>query len=312
MYWSQDEDLAIRAVSERMTRSRFREIKKYFHLQNNDELDKTDKLTKLRQFMAIIQKNLQQFGFFEKDLSLDESMVPYYGHHSAKMFMKGKPIRFGYKIWMLCSSDGYPFAFEVYTGKSGSNDDGPLGEQVSRRLTSEIEVKRNHVLYMDNFFSSTSLYRKHINEELRCTGTVRRNRTEGCPMMSEKAMKSRKRGYHEAFTDGDVNICHWNDNRPVVLVSTDADESQPKEATRWSRSEKKRIRIAQPAMVASYNANMGGVDLLDRFLSDYRPRLRSKKWWWILFSNFLNMCVVAAWRVRRHFNPHIPHLSFRR
>lgn len=47
------------------------------------------------------------------------------------MFMKGKPIRFGYKIRMLCSSDGYPFAFEVYTGKSGSNDDGPLGKQVS-------------------------------------------------------------------------------------------------------------------------------------------------------------------------------------
>ncbi|GFX71906.1 hypothetical protein TNCV_1443291 [Trichonephila clavipes] len=26
-------------------------------------------------------------------LSIDESMVPYYGHHSSRMFIKGKPIR---------------------------------------------------------------------------------------------------------------------------------------------------------------------------------------------------------------------------
>ena len=49
----------------------------------------------------------------------------------------------------------------------------------------------------------------------------------------------------------------------------------------------------------SYNKYMGGVDLLDRFLSEYRPQLHSKKWWWCLFANFLNMSVVAAWRLHK-------------
>ena len=61
-----------------------------------------------------------------------------------------------------------------------------------------------------------------------------------------------------------------------------------------------------------HNKCMGGVDLLDRFLSDYRPRLRSKKWWWCLFSNFLNMSVVAAWRLHKKIGATISHFQFRR
>ena len=65
-------------------------------------------------------------------------------------------------------------------------------------------------------------------------------------------------------------------------------------------------------MVTNYNKYMGGVDLLNRFLSDYQPRLRSKKWWWCLFSNFLNMSVVAAWRLHKEIDGTMPHLQFRR
>ena len=45
-------------------------------------------------------------------------MIPYRGRHSARIFCKGKPIRFGYEAWMLASSDGYVYTFDRYTGKS--------------------------------------------------------------------------------------------------------------------------------------------------------------------------------------------------
>ena len=57
---------------------------------------------------------------------------------------------------------------------------------------------------------------------------------------------------------------------------------------------------------------MGGVDLLDRFLSEYRPRLHSKKWWWCLFANFLNMSVVAGWRIHKVVGGTLSLLEFRR
>lgn len=42
---------------------------------------------------------------------------------------------------------------------------------------------------------------------------------------------------------------------------------------------------------------MGGVDLLDRFLSQYRPTIQGKKWYWPLFLNCIGLISVAAWRL---------------
>ena len=49
----------------------------------------------------------QQYDGLHDLVSNDESMMPYCVSHSCKMFIKGKPIRYGYKLWCLCESDGY-------------------------------------------------------------------------------------------------------------------------------------------------------------------------------------------------------------
>ena len=100
-----------------MSKNRFKEIKRNLHCADNDRLDSTDRMYKLRPLMDLLNKNLQQFGIFTSNLSIDEEMVPYYGPHPLKMYMRAKPVRFGYKLWVLASSDGYPFSFYVYMGK---------------------------------------------------------------------------------------------------------------------------------------------------------------------------------------------------
>ena len=42
---------------------------------------------------------------------------------------------------------------------------------------------------------------------------------------------------------------------------------------------------------------MGGVDLLDRFISQSRPTIQAKEWYWPLFVNCIEMLTVAAWRL---------------
>ena len=46
-------------------------------------------------------------------------MIPYFGMHSAKQTMRNKSVRFGYKNFVLASSDGYPYILIPYAGAKG-------------------------------------------------------------------------------------------------------------------------------------------------------------------------------------------------
>ena len=57
---------------------------------------------------------------------------------------------------------------------------------------------------------------------------------------------------------------------------------------RWVKG-KGRINIPQPAVIGAYNRGMGDVDLMDRALSNLRPVIHGKKWYWPLVANALNI-----------------------
>ena len=54
--------------------------------------------------------------------------------------------------------------------------------------------------------------------------------------------------------------------------------------------------MTQSFVVKAYNG-MEGVDLKDRALSDFRPKIMGKRWYWTLLVNALNICVVYTWRL---------------
>ena len=63
-----------------------------------------------------------EWGIFEKEL-IDEMIIKYFGHHGLKQFIRGKPIRFGYKFWALCGSSGFCFNFDLYAGRTIASND---------------------------------------------------------------------------------------------------------------------------------------------------------------------------------------------
>ena len=81
-------------------------------------------------------------------------MVPYFGQHSAKIFIRGKPIHFGLKIWCLCSSNGYPYNINIYQGKEKKLQDQPLGSCAMNNKVNVITANSSallHELYYENF-----------------------------------------------------------------------------------------------------------------------------------------------------------------
>jgi Transposase IS4 len=94
---------------------------------------------------------------FAHNLSIDEHMVPYFGRHTCKMFMQGKHVRFGFKIWCIFSSDGYLFNFIPYAGRNDSLDpELGLGGGVVMQLLSVVSNPLQYAIYFDNFFLPTN------------------------------------------------------------------------------------------------------------------------------------------------------------
>ena len=90
MYWEQSTDVHNEAVAGAMSLNRFEEILRYLPS--------------------------------EADLDIDKSMVPNYGHHSSKQFIRGKPIQFGFEIWCLNTRLGYLNQFDPCQGSSAAYD----------------------------------------------------------------------------------------------------------------------------------------------------------------------------------------------
>jgi DNA excision repair protein ERCC-6 len=115
LYWSEDEDLGLKIVKKAISRNKCKKVKSMIHFQDNE--NKQDRGFKIRLLMEMINVAFQQSGIFEEFLSVDEMIVKDYGHNSLKQFIRGKPIRFGYKLCSLCGTSGYCFNFRLYCGK---------------------------------------------------------------------------------------------------------------------------------------------------------------------------------------------------
>ncbi len=207
LYWCQDEDVHTPIVRLAMTRTEFKSIKQYLHVADNSKLNTEDRMAKVRPLLDLVNKKLLQFGVFSESLVVDEQMVPYYGGHPSKMCIRLKPIRFGYKKWILASDTGYPFQMDVYQGKRGSTSPKtPLGTRVVMQFVNLLEDPSKHQLFIDNLFTSHSLMVQLQDKSLKCTGTVRPNRTNKCPLLNDKAFKKKQRGAIDYRCDGKVKL----------------------------------------------------------------------------------------------------------
>ena len=165
MYWSSDEDVGKDCVQSAMSRNRFEEMLRYLHVSDNAHLDVGDKMSKVRPLLSHMnEKFLTYFRAVQtQNLSIDESMVPYYGRHSCKQFIRGKPIRFGYKVWMLSTSLGYLVKFEPYQSAKGRQAVYPglgMGGSVVIDLIVALQEEegRSYHLTFDNLFTSLNLW----------------------------------------------------------------------------------------------------------------------------------------------------------
>jgi hypothetical protein len=176
LYWDTDEDCSLPFSCKMMSRDRFLTIKRFIHFANNDMINSQEnRFAKVQFLFDSLNKNLVQFGIFERDLSVDEQMIRFTGRHPQKQFMKSKPVRWGFKNFVLSTSSGYPLHVLPYQGRK-LDKTVPLTTEVVMKMTAVIKGNSDlsqHVVYMDNFYTSWRLLSRLHNLHLRATGTVR-------------------------------------------------------------------------------------------------------------------------------------------
>lgn len=179
---------------------------------------------------------------FSHKISIDEEMVPYFGRHSAKIFIRGKRVWFEFKLWCIASAGGFVFQCDPYGGASQkTNQNLGLGERVVTNLLKVVRDPENHTIFFDNFF--TSHYLLTLLQEMKffAAGTVRENRVASCPLQTTKALAKESKGSFDFRFDriNKVLAVRWHDNSVVTVVTNFGTLEPIIHVKRYNRKEKK-------------------------------------------------------------------------
>ena len=66
--------------------------------------------------MKVVLENF----FPEKNISIGESVAPYYGGHGCKQYIGNKPVKFCYMLWVAATPLVYGIQFYPYARKDDS------------------------------------------------------------------------------------------------------------------------------------------------------------------------------------------------
>ena len=208
VYWEHNEDTHNTTVSSSLSQTRFDEIMQNLHLADNSNLDKEDKFAKLRPLIDKLNERCLA-NYLPISVSIDESMVPCFGRHGCKQYMRNNPVKCGNKFWVAATPLGHAIQFYPYAGKDENYDSnlglcGSVVATLAEKLPSQIGS--NYHIIMDNVFTSPNLLRTLKTKGFAATGTVRINRVENAPLRPMKEMEILERGVSDVATDKNSNL----------------------------------------------------------------------------------------------------------
>ena len=185
-----------------MSRNRFREILINLHLADNTQITEI-RYYKVQALFETLNFSFKQYGLFANH-RVDESIIPYYGKHGTKQLIRGNPIKFGFKLKCITSSEGYLLHEEPYCGLDTDLSDTDLGQvaDVVLDLIKKCEVKAGSTVIFDNLFTSLSLLDELTELGIGALGILGQIHFHGTPVANKTTLAKKPAGSYDFVIDG--------------------------------------------------------------------------------------------------------------
>ena len=140
---------------------------RFLHFADN-RTEEQGKLRKIEPIVENLREKFEKAVIPWKNLCIDESLMVWKGRLSFKQYIPSKRHRFGVKLFMLCDCDTkFVLSFIVYTGTDTEIDNHSevaISGSVVLTLMKNY-LKKNHTLFVDNWFSSPTLFERITGRE---------------------------------------------------------------------------------------------------------------------------------------------------
>ena len=164
--------------------------------------------------------------------NVDEYIIPYYRKHDTKQFIRGRPVRFGFKIWRITSSEEYLLHAELYCGAGTDLPDTtlPLLDELA-----EIGIGGLSTLQQNRFHSAT--------------------------VANKTALAKKRRGFYDFAANGKYLVVPSLDNKAVTCTTNYVTHNPVSTAQPLSKSAK--IRVDVPMLKPFVEDNIKGMVAVD-------------------------------------------------
>jgi len=336
-----DDYWRIHNIGQFMGLKRFQQIHRFFSLNSNPiRPPNAPWFYRIQPIADLIRTACRNAYYPSSDIAIDEAMVAFKGRSKHIIKIKGKPIDTGYKLW--CVGDhGYIWTWLFHSRVDGvetfiksqqtrwpQRSVDSAGEPIIKsavlaptfalvlRLASQLPKGLRFCVYLDNLFLNIPVAQCLLAMDIYCMGTTRK-KAIGVPTRLQSYLNNNSELLWDStiaeVVDGNTNCFVWQDNKPVIAISTAHSlhraEDRIQRTRRCPRITSENQRILNPVFkglpfkdlfipraIDDYNHHMKGVDQADALRANFTcHRAHNLRTWWPLFYFLVDVSCVNAY-----------------